>query len=78
MPRPPRPFKRKQIKVAIRESVLEAVRSILASKNHFDPSKPVHGAASELVEELLIDWLKMQKGEAFVQHVMSISEKKDD
>lgn len=46
------------LRARIRSTYREAVRQILARVNFFDPSKPAHGDMSNLIETLLVQYIK--------------------
>ena len=52
------PYKTKLTRAMVRLEYLQSVRGLLAKQNLFNPTKPEHGAYSQLVEQLLYEWLR--------------------
>lgn len=58
MGRTAKPYRTKLTRVMLRKEYHDEMRTILSKLNLFDPSKPEHGAISNLTNQLLYDWLK--------------------
>ncbi len=51
-------FPTKLIRACVRETIIKAVKIKLSERNYFNPDKPAHGDMSNLIENLLLVWLK--------------------
>ena len=74
MPRPRLRHPRSQQRAQVRNDVMRLVRDQLASENVFNPTKPEQGAFSELVEDLLVKWLRQRLGDNKVQNLLHSSD----
>lgn len=53
-------YKTKLIRACVRATYIAVVKRKLSEKNYFNPEKPAHGDFSELLETLLLAWLRQR------------------